>query len=29
MVTLGRAWEVEHLSFPRQRQRPLPMVLHA
>jgi integrase/recombinase XerD len=28
-VTLGRAWEVEHLPFPRQRQRPLPMVLHA
>ena len=22
-VTLGRAWEVEHLPFPRQRQRPL------
>lgn len=28
-VTLGRAWEVEHLPFPRQRQRPLPVVLHA
>jgi integrase/recombinase XerD len=28
-VTLGRAWEVEHLPNPRQRQRPLPVVLHA
>jgi integrase/recombinase XerD len=28
-VTLGRAWEVEHVPFPRQRQRRLPVVLHA
>ena len=28
-VTLGRAWEVEHLPYPRQRLRPLPVVLHA
>jgi integrase/recombinase XerD len=28
-VTLGRAWEVEHLPHPRQRLRPLPVVLHA
>jgi integrase/recombinase XerD len=28
-VTLGRAWEVEYLPFPRQRQRPLPVVLPA
>ena len=26
-VTLGRAWEVEHLPFPRQRERSLPVVL--
>ena len=26
-VTLKRAWEVEHLPFPRQRLRPLPVVL--
>jgi integrase/recombinase XerD len=26
-VTLGRAWEVEHLPYPRQRSRPLPVVL--
>jgi integrase/recombinase XerD len=26
-VTLGRAWEVEHLPYPRQRLRPLPVVL--
>ena len=28
-VTLKQAWDVEHLPFPRQRQRPLPVVLHA
>jgi len=28
-VTLGRAWEVEHLPYPRQRLRSLPVVLHA
>jgi len=28
-VTLGRAWEVEHLPYPRQRLRRLPVVLHA
>jgi integrase/recombinase XerD len=28
-VTLGRAWEIEHLPFPRQRQRSLPVVLPA
>ena len=28
-VTLGRAWEIEHLPFPRQRQRSLPVVLCA
>ena len=28
-VTLARAWEVEQLPFPRQRQRSLPVVLHA
>lgn len=28
-VTLGRAWEIEHLPYPRQRLRPLPVVLHA
>jgi site-specific recombinase XerD len=28
-VTLGRAWEVEHLPHPRQRLRRLPVVLHA
>jgi integrase/recombinase XerD len=28
-VTLKRAWDVEHLPFPRQQQRPLPVVLHA
>ena len=27
-VTLGRSWEVEHIPFPRQRQRSLPVVLH-
>jgi integrase/recombinase XerD len=28
-VTLKRAWELEHLPFPRQRLRPLPVVLPA
>jgi integrase/recombinase XerD len=28
-VTLGRAWEMQHLPFPRQRERPLPVVLAA
>jgi integrase/recombinase XerD len=28
-VTLGRAWEIEHLPFPRQRLRSLPVVLCA
>jgi integrase/recombinase XerD len=27
-VTLGRAWAVERIPFPRQRQRLLPVVLH-
>jgi hypothetical protein len=28
-VTLGRAWDVERLPFPKYRQRPLPNVPHA
>ena len=27
-VTLKRAWEVEHLPFPKPQHRPLPVVLH-
>src|SRR5262245_29825266 len=27
-VTLKRSWVVEHIPFPKQQHRPLPVVLH-